>query len=145
MTKEITSKKDDPREDAFVLALSTHRSIAAAARAAGYPQKQAANGWIYQLLRSRRMQDKIRDYYDGQSLSLLPAIHSIESTVIRDMAAEQDIERKGEKLRQHAAILKQIKQQTGVIGQDAGPGHQTIHIHQLQAVINQAVPDTTEE
>lgn len=146
MPKRLIPKRpEDPREEIFIRALAAEPTIASAARAAGYPQKQLDNGWIYQKLQTKKMQEKIRDYYGSHSIALLPAIHSIESDVIRDAAQSNDMEKKSTVLRQHTAVLKQIKQATGVLSQDAAPGVQTIHIHQLQAVIQQAIPDKGEK
>ena len=128
--------QEQSREEIFIRNLSICKSVKEAAILAGYSESYA-DGPLYLKIKKESFQNKVREFYKGTSVAILPRISLVEQNVVK--ACLEDVG----KVPKLAAMLKQIKQAAGVLAQEA-PSAPTINIQELKVLITRAIPDVKE-
>jgi nicotinic acid phosphoribosyltransferase len=113
------------KQELFIRNLFLFDSAYEAAIAAGYSES-TASGTIYHQLKSKKLQDKIRDYAKTHELLNIPKVLKLEDKALdylKDITQE---------LPKFSALLKQKKQIAGLLHQDVTPQVPTISIGEVQ-------------
>jgi hypothetical protein len=113
------------KQELFIRNLFLYETPFQAAIAAGYTES-TAKATIYTQLKSKKLQDKIRDYAKTHELLNIPKVLRLE-----DKALDYLID-KPQELPKFAALLKQKKQIAGLLHQDVTPQVPTISIGEVQ-------------
>jgi phage terminase small subunit len=116
-----TLPDDMPKREKLLRLLPFYNSIPEAARAAGYSEYSATSN-VYTLVKSPKFQNKLREYYNAQTLCMLPKLVKIENDVIDKCLKDVD------SVPKFKDTLKQIKQSSGVLAPEQGPGSTVINV-----------------
>ncbi len=113
------------REQLFIEALSQCKTVTDAGRKAGYSEGYCT-GELCRKLRNPKFMDKVKKYYNGATVAMLPKILAAESKVVQMVLDEPD---QFPKFRQ---TIKELKQTAGVLQPDQSGTHQIINIDSVQ-------------
>jgi hypothetical protein len=140
---ELSLTMDDPqeisREERFLDNLEIYRDPVKAALAAGY-SKSYAELIKYQKLTSKHFRAKLLERFKGSAILELLNIGFAEHKAFEDLADEINADRRVHKLSKLAPIIKQKKQEAGILAQDT-PSQPTININELKVLITNGIPD----
>ena len=137
MPNELPTLPDDmPKREKLLRLLPFYNSIPEAARAAGYSEYSATSN-VYSLVKSHKFQSKLREYYNAQTLCMLPKIVHIENNVVDECLRDVS------SVPKFKDTLKQIKQSAGVISPDQGPGSTVINVSGVREFMLQLTAERT--
>ena len=137
MNDELPTLPDDmPLSEKLLRCLPYFDNVKQAALAAGYSEK-SANSSIYTLIKRPKFQARLREYYNGQTVALLPKLFAIDNNVVDRCLKDVDCVPK------FKDTLKQIKQSAGVLSPDQGPGSTVINVSGVREFMLQLTAERT--
>ena len=144
-SKQITNvvpKLDDEvlptcetQDDELVRNLFLYPTVQEAAKEAGFKGSMLKSG-VYNKIKTKRFQDKIREYAVAHNVMSLPKIMMIEDKVIEHLL------KKPLESAKHTRMLAEKKRIAGILGEDTPqPKAPTINIKELRLIHNALLPD----